>query len=168
MAELVNYGVPVALLATPQFEQDKQSLKERAGWNWDQFDRRIGIPVTLPNEISDSDLAAVAKAKLPSGDAKTIRALVAYALWSNSQLAGIDHIVTRAQFQAGKEGRAVEFRDIEEAIRRRKPVDQPSPQLPRKKGFRHLSPQRETDFGSMERSILPSRIEKGKLLPARP
>lgn len=122
--EFVNYGVPVLLLTTPQFEEDKRRIKERTGWNWDQFDGRIGVPIVLPQELPQADLVAVARAHLPNGDARSIKALVGYATFSKSQLAGIEHVVKRARFEAQKAGRDnITLADIQSAIQRRMPID---------------------------------------------
>jgi hypothetical protein len=129
MNELVNYGVPVALVTTPQFEEDKLRIKERTGWNWDQFDGRIGEPVTLPPEISQDDLAAIARAHIPKEDfdpknyQKAIDGLVGYAMFTKSQVAGIEHVVKRARFDAAKHDRKVTWDDIRTAVKRRMPVD---------------------------------------------
>ena len=127
--ELVNYGVPVALVSTPQFEEDKLRIKERTGWNWDQFDGRIGEPVTLPEAISKEDLASIARAHLPredferNGYEKSIEGLVGYAMFTKSQVAGIEHVVKRARFVATGHGRKVTLDDINTAVKRRLPVD---------------------------------------------
>lgn len=124
MNELVNYGVPVAILSTPQFEADKARIKERTGWNWDQWDGRIGVPIVLPKEVSEDDLTKIAKAHLPDADAATIKKLVGYALYSNSQAAAIGHVVKRARFQIAKAGRQkVTLADIAAAISERLPLD---------------------------------------------
>jgi len=101
---LLTNGVSVALLTTPQFEEDKARIKERTGWNWDQFDRRIGVPIHLPKELTQAELASVARVIFPEGDASAIKALVGYAFFSKSQLAGIEHIVKRARFEADRGG----------------------------------------------------------------
>jgi hypothetical protein len=151
MGGLVNYGVPVAILATRQFEEDKRRIKERTGWNWDQFDRRIGIPTYLPSEVRVEDLTAVARAWLPGGDDRSIKALVGYAMLSKSRLAGIVHVVKRAKFEADKAGRPVVFADIQSAIERRMPVDPET-----NPAFALRSPERRrSSFASPPRRAVP-------------
>jgi hypothetical protein len=60
---------------------------------------------------------------LPGADRDCLKALVGYAMFSKSQLAGIDHIVKRARFEAQKAGREVTLADVKSAIERRLPVD---------------------------------------------
>jgi hypothetical protein len=151
MGELVNYGVPVAILATRQFEEDKRRIKERTGWNWDQFDRRIGIPTYLPSEVRIEDLTAVARAWLPRGDDRSIKALVGYAMFSKSRLAGIVHVVKRAKFEADKAGRPVVFADIQSAIERRLPVDpEANPAV-----NHHRPERRRSSFSPLPRRTVP-------------
>jgi hypothetical protein len=128
MNEFVNYGVRVAIFATPQFEADKAVIQKRTGWNWDQFDRRIGAPIILPQELPEKELEAVAKAHFAEGSDESIEALVGYAMFSKSQIAGIEHIVKRARFEAAQAGKAkAAFADIKRAIERRMAIDgQPS------------------------------------------
>jgi len=124
MTELVNYGVPVVICATPQFESEKANIQKRTGWNWDQFDRRIGYPEVLPKELSLAEMESVARAHFPEGDAACIKALVGYGIFSNSKLAGIAHILKRARFEVKCAGRSkVTIDDIQAAIRKRMPVD---------------------------------------------
>ncbi len=126
MTELVNYGVPVVICATPQFESEKANIEKRTGWNWDQFDRRIGFPEVLPKELSLAEMESVARAHFPEGDAASIKALVGYGIFSNSKLAGIAHILKKARFEVKCSGRTkVTLDDIQAAIRKRMPLDAP-------------------------------------------
>jgi len=122
--QLVNCGVPVALVATDEFETEKQRIQKQTGWKWEQFDGRIGIPEILPKELSQDDLTAVARNWLPEGDAASIKALVGYALFTKSNIAGIKHVVVKARYEAGQQGREkLNLADIKSAIQARMPVD---------------------------------------------
>jgi hypothetical protein len=117
MTALVNQGVPVALVTTPQFITTQKAVEKRTHWTSEQFIGRIGHYLPLPKSLGEDDLAKVAKALLPSGDAKSIEILVRYAQSSAKYLAGIETVVRRARYLAKKEKRErVERADIKRAI----------------------------------------------------
>jgi hypothetical protein len=117
MTALVNQGVPVALVTTPQFITTQKAVENRTHWTSEQFIGRIGHYLPLPKSLGEDDLAKVAKALLPSGNAKSIETLVRYAQGSAKYLAGIETAVRRARHLAKKEGRErVERADIKRAI----------------------------------------------------
>jgi hypothetical protein len=117
MTALVNYGVPVALVTTPQFIATQKAVEKRTHWTSEQFIGRIGHYLPLPKSLGEDDLTRVAKALLPAGDAKSIEILVRYAQSSAKYLAGIETAVRRARSLARKENRErVERADIKRAI----------------------------------------------------
>jgi histone H3/H4 len=117
MTALVNHGVPVALVTTPQFIRTQKEVERKSSWTSEQFIGRIGHYERLPDRLSQNDLAKVARALLPEGDRKSIETLIAYAEASAKYLAGIDYAVRRARYLAAKENRnAVSFTDIKLAI----------------------------------------------------
>lgn len=117
MTALVNHGVPVGLVTTPQFIRSQQQVEKKSCWTSEQFIGRIGHYQRLPDSLSPEDLAAVARVQLPEGEAKAIALLVAYARSSAKYLAGIDSVVTRARYLAGRTGRAkVSCSDVAAAI----------------------------------------------------
>jgi hypothetical protein len=117
MTALVNYGVPVALVTTPQFVRSQNEVEKRTWWTSEQFIGRIGHYQKLPDSLNKDDLEAVARSLLPAGDDKSIKLLVAYARSSNKYLAGIDAVVKRAFYLAQKEGRSEPSRtDVRRAI----------------------------------------------------
>ncbi len=114
---LVNHGVPVILVTTPQFFLARGGTAEKAHFNTDQFDGRLSHYEALPSGLSKEDLAAVAKSLLPEGSAGTIAGLVGYAQASARYLAGISAVVTRARFLAKRSGRTtVQAADVRKAI----------------------------------------------------
>jgi hypothetical protein len=117
MTALANHGVPVALVTTPQFIRTQKEIETRSHWTSEQFIGRIGHYAPLPKRLSEADLVRVAKALLPEGDAKSIGVLADYATGSAKYLGGIECVVRRARFLAGKSGRdRVERSDIRRAI----------------------------------------------------
>jgi hypothetical protein len=117
MTALVNAGVPVALISTPQFLKNQKVIENRTRWTSEQFTGRIGHYEKLPDSLSEADLVKVARSVLPEGDAKSIELLVCYAQGSAKYLAGIDAVVCRARYLAGRDHREEVTRaDIKQAI----------------------------------------------------
>ena len=115
---LVNHGVPVILVTTPQFFIARGGTVEKAHFNADQFDGRLMHYEALPDSLSKEDLAAVAKSLLPEGSDATISGLVSYAQASAKYLAGICAVVTRARYLAKRDGRAsVQAADVRKAMK---------------------------------------------------
>jgi AAA domain len=117
MTALVNYGVPVGLVTTPQFMRAQKRVESKACWTSEQFVGRIGHYQKLPNSLSEKDLSAVAKVLLPEGDSTSIEMLVAYAQASAKYLAAIEIATHRARFLAKRDGRVEACRqDVKRAI----------------------------------------------------
>ena len=57
---LVNNGVPVALICTPQFAKLKAHVEKQVGWTSDQLIHRTARYCKLPSEPTSEDVAAVA------------------------------------------------------------------------------------------------------------
>lgn len=124
MTALINYGVGVALVTTPQFIKTQKVIEQRTSWTSEQLTGRIGHYEKLADTLSDADLEAVAKSLLPTGDTRCIKALVLYAKSSAKYLAGIETAVARAKFIAGRNGREqVTFADVKQTIENVIPSD---------------------------------------------
>jgi len=117
MTALVNYGVPVALITTPQFFRSQKAIEKRTHWTSEQFTGRIGHYQKLPDTLSAEDLASVASALVPELPA-AVELLAMYAQSSAKYLAGIDAAVNRARFIATKQGRKeIKLADVKQAIK---------------------------------------------------
>lgn len=103
---LLNFGVPVVLIVTEQFHISQKRVETQTGWASDQFTGRTGHVERLPEVLPMSDLIAVAGAVFPEGDAKSWRALAAYADLSKTRLAAIEALANRARWHARQSGRA--------------------------------------------------------------
>lgn len=124
MNELVNYGVPVVICTTPQFQTDKAKVQDRTGWAWEQFDGRIGHYAALDEILCLDDLKAVARIHLPELDSDGILGVATYAQASSSYVAGIEHVAKRARYTASQAGRErVTSKDIFMAIKARSSLD---------------------------------------------
>ncbi len=117
MTALVNFGVPVALVTTPQFMRTQKAVERKSSWTSEQFIGRIGHYEKLPDSLTESDLDKVASALLPEADDLIREILVRYAQGSAKYLAGIESVSRRARYLAGKEGRSkVNRADIKRAV----------------------------------------------------
>lgn len=105
LTQLVNMGVPVALVTTPQFTKSQETLVKHGGWSSEQLIGRIMHYERLPEELSEEDMLAVAGALLPDAAGDCLRMLVAYARTSEKYLAGIESLARRALYVAAKAGR---------------------------------------------------------------
>jgi AAA domain len=118
MTALVNHGVAVALVTTPQFFRSLSAIERATCWTSDQFKGRIGRYVKLPDVLSRDELQDVARTLLPDGNADSIRALALYAESSGKYLGAMDAIADTAIYICQADGRQkVEFRDVQRAIR---------------------------------------------------
>ena len=118
LTALVNKGVPVALVTTPQFLRNQKEFETRTRWTSEQLTGRIGHYEALPTALTPEDLHKVAVAMVPDASAQTIEALVVYAQASTKYLAGIRHAVARAGFIARKAGREkIQFSDVKCALK---------------------------------------------------
>ena len=106
MAELLNQDIPVAIVSTPQFTTNQETLVQSSGWSDEQLIGRLTDYKRLPDALSDEDLQAVARAVMPNGCATSLRILVTYARASKRYLAGIQSLAKRARFMARNDGRS--------------------------------------------------------------
>jgi hypothetical protein len=102
LTQLINMGVPVAVVTTPQFTKSQEALVASGGWSSEQLVGRIMYYERLPDLLSKADLEAVAEHWLPGGNAKAIGLLVTYAQSSEKYLQGVESLVRRACFLARK------------------------------------------------------------------
>ena len=117
MTALVNHGVPVALVTTPQFFRSQKEIEDRTHWTSGQFTGRIGHYAKLPENLSQDDLRLVARTMLPEGDSRSIESLADYAQGSKKYLSAVEDAASRARYLASKSGRSrVQFADVKQAI----------------------------------------------------
>jgi hypothetical protein len=113
---MANAGVPICMVSTPQFFLTQKAV-EKNGWNSAQLTGRISHYESLPADLSQDDLKAVAKTVLPEADSQVLTALAIYARSSARYLAAIDSIAKRSRFIAMRAGRAeVNTADVRKAM----------------------------------------------------
>ncbi len=118
MTALVNHGVSVALITTPQFTANLKAVEKSTNWASEQFLGRVSHHEVLPEILSAEDLTGVAEYLLPQADKRSIEGLVLYAQTSSKYLAGIEAAVKRSRFLAQREGRAIpSTHDVRESVK---------------------------------------------------
>ncbi len=118
LCELVNQGVPVALVSTPQFATSQRTFVKANGWSDAQLTGRIVRHTKLPESLPSVDLRAVALTYHPTADERALDIFVNYASASAKGLQGIEALFKCAAYVARKAGRDVPTTaDIKQAWR---------------------------------------------------
>jgi hypothetical protein len=105
---MVNAGVPIGLVSTPEFFTRltiAQKNAEKSGWDPAQFLGRVGRYNPLPTTLERDDLIKIARTVLPNATAGVLRALAVYAERSARCLGAIESIATHAQYIAAQSNR---------------------------------------------------------------
>ncbi len=103
---LIDKGVPVVLISTPQFYKQCEKFEKALEWNSRQLKGRVNLHEQLPSELSSQDLEAIAKHKLPTADRDTIRLLREVSESLEEYVSSVENIVKRANYFAKKRGEA--------------------------------------------------------------
>lgn len=118
LLELVNRGVPVALLVSPNFFGGWKDYVSSSGWKDSQFWGRVGRFVELPDTLMIPDLEAVARAWMPYANQRIIEVLADAANLSQKSTALIEHAVKLATHYAKRDGRELAgWPDVHRAIK---------------------------------------------------
>lgn len=106
MCALVNNRVPLVLVTTDQFHKAVVRLEKSTDWSSEQLAGRITYTERLPEKLPMPDLLAVARAIFPEGNTIAWSALAAYANLSETHLAAMTALASRARWHASQSGRA--------------------------------------------------------------
>lgn len=101
---LVDYQVPIALIATPQFEEGIRFFERNRQWNSRQFRGRISQQVTLPDSLQQDDLIALGRYFLPEIGDLEVKILCHLAISTDDYIACIERLARRATYLARKDG----------------------------------------------------------------
>src|SRR5262249_17754505 len=115
--ELVNAGVAVTLISTPQFAPRLAEFEKRTNWNGNQFRRRFGGRWrALDINTKQDHLCALAKQHLPDVGTKGIKLAVGYAGAFGRDVSALFDLVLDAKRRARQAGRsAVSYQDLRDA-----------------------------------------------------
>jgi hypothetical protein len=142
---LIDFGVPVALISTPQYFSQACARFQEGGWNSLQVQRRLARTTILPepDAIPVDDVLAVAGRYFPAADKRTLKLIAAVALGTVGFLANIKFMRKRVDFLAARAPGTSEPELITEVLRGaglmapEKP-DSSQPQAPLKPALRRL------------------------------
>ncbi len=95
---LVDHGVPVALVSTPQFHRDLGALERTTGYSAGQFLRRFaGRWKPLPETTERADLLAIAAREMPRVGAGLRAKAVDYAIKAGRDVSGLGDVIKEAR-----------------------------------------------------------------------
>lgn len=105
-AALVDRGIPVALVVTPQtFMPMVNRFVKKTGYAMEQFFGRNYRTIELPDELEQCDLLAVARIHFPELEEDYLALVADYALVSENYLQAVEAIASVARFTARRDGR---------------------------------------------------------------
>ncbi len=113
---LVDFGVPVALISTPQHFARQCDRFRKAGWNANQVQGRLARTVSLPESIDSNDAVAVARSYFPGIPDRFIKRLAGVALLSVARLTMFSHMRKRVDFLASRRAGLTESELLEVAL----------------------------------------------------
>jgi hypothetical protein len=117
ISALLNSGVPVALVASNDFTRMMENVRLKcpvAGL--EQFSGRLSLRTRLPDNLAEDDLFKIVHAVMPEASVPVAMLLVGHALKAKGRISAIEAAVTRGRFFAERDGRPVNFDDIDRAI----------------------------------------------------
>jgi hypothetical protein len=101
---LIDHGVPVAIISTPQFFATQCDRFHRGGWNASQISRRLAHTERLPEKLSSADLQAVIKLHFPQIPKARVFDIAMLATGSLGSVGAIAHLRKRLDFLVGRKG----------------------------------------------------------------
>jgi hypothetical protein len=115
---LCNQGVPVALIATPQFTRRLHETERQTLWQSGQFRRRIKDYRRLPAKVAQSDVESVARKMFPDCERAGIKLAMGHAMLSPYPLSWLGDLAQDAREIAETHGRhSPNFSDLDRAIK---------------------------------------------------
>jgi hypothetical protein len=111
-------GVPIAIVALPNFSVWQRLYVEKTLWQDEQLERRINRKISLPEALSSSELTKIAKALHPHGTANEWKLLTGCAIASpKKQASAITEALISARYMAKANGRdEPTFEEIDAAV----------------------------------------------------
>ena len=113
---LIDFGVSVALISTPQYFSKQCDRFRKCGWNANQIQRRLARMASLPEALGEADAIAVAKSYFPGLSPCELKRVAGVALISIGYLSTIGHLRKRVDFLARKNPNVEELELLGQAI----------------------------------------------------
>jgi DNA transposition AAA+ family ATPase len=99
---LIDHGVPVALISTPQYFERQCERFRKSGWNANQIQRRLARTSMLPDALSDEDALRVSQRYFPAATKREALRIAGVAMLTVGYLTTIAHIRKRVDFLASR------------------------------------------------------------------
>jgi hypothetical protein len=113
---LIDFGVPIALISTPQYFARACDKFLKGGWNANQIQRRLAHTVSLPDFISAEEMKAVAKSYFPKASGADITRIAVTAATELGFLTVMQHLRKRVDFIAAKTPGRSDAECLDEAL----------------------------------------------------
>ncbi|MCW5550150.1 MAG: ATP-binding protein [Opitutaceae bacterium] len=127
---LIDFGVPIALISTPQFFARQCERFRKSGWNSNQVERRLARTKTLPDSLGKEDLIAVARCYFPAAGLPQVKKIAGIALLTIGYLTTIANLRRRVDFFARRQPERPETELIEQALSEIAPPPAEQPPAP--------------------------------------
>lgn len=115
---LVDFGVPIALISSPQYFERSCERFRKAGWNSLQIQGRLARITTLPEpeQINSSDVIKVVCRVFPAADQATAKRIAGIAIGTVGFLTTIRHLRMRVDFLTSRHPNQSEATHLTAAI----------------------------------------------------
>ncbi len=113
---LVDFGVPVALISTPQYFANACDRFLKGGWNAGQILRRVMRTARLPDTLCPADAIKLAGAYFPGMPDALLKRVAGTAILSAGHLTTFSHLRKRVDFWARRRPGAAERELLEAAL----------------------------------------------------
>jgi len=100
---IVNRGVGLALVTTPQFIVCMTRAADQVEWNYRQFRRRVKRWVELPKTNTEADIKAVVQKVFKNAGAQMVSLIVGYALLSKRDLSAVGDVADEVRAMLGSD-----------------------------------------------------------------
>jgi hypothetical protein len=113
---IIDSGVPVALVCTPQHFENQCERFRKAGWNSNQIQRRVTHTLSLPENLGKADILLVTQKYFPDVDRVTLKRIAGVALGTIGYLGTIRDLRKRVDFFLSQGGAATNADCIARAL----------------------------------------------------
>jgi hypothetical protein len=113
---LVDSGVPVAIISTPQYFANQCDRFRQGGWNASQIQRRLAHIERLPESLSIADMQAVIRLHFPEIPTATVYDIAILATGSLGFVGAIAHLRKRLDFLVSRKGARSEAATLDRLI----------------------------------------------------
>lgn len=114
---LVDHGVPVVLLAAPEFADDQRTIVKKTGWDLELFRSRVAETVYLSGKLSKQDVLTIGEHTLKGFSPDALEVIAKLVSTSERGMAVFEPTHRRASLIARRNGRdVVKKQDVLAAI----------------------------------------------------